>query len=363
MPSATSQSVRPLLEIPFEDLIEGLGGPGRAASVMRALREGQDPSKSGLVGKRTQRALQNYCHFSPPPVDHVEEAEDGTLKVVLRLADQARIETVLIPTAERTTVCISSQVGCARQCQFCMTAEMGMMRQLSTAEILMQVWWARHIAVQRNYPTLRNIVFMGMGEPLDNWTAVEPAIAFLTDQRMHGFGARHVTLSTVGPTVEKIRLLDKVPCKLAWSLHQTSSDKRRQLIPTQRQELPELIKAFKDVVDLRNDSLFLEYTLIAGLNDSLEEAEALAALACSFGPDTRVNLIPVNPGRTDMRAPSDESSKAFAQCLRERGVLTMLRLARGQDQSAACGQLIQRLKKKRAGETPARFVILDQEDT
>ena len=160
---------------------------------MKALRDGRNPFEDGRVGRRTKDALATTCCFEPLALEHLEEADDGTLKAVLLLQDNARIETVLIPTAERTTVCVSSQVGCSRQCQFCMTAEMGLMRQLSITEIIMQVWWARRIVREYGYPELRNIVFMGMGEPLDNWTAVETAIKFLCDQQMHGFGARHVT--------------------------------------------------------------------------------------------------------------------------------------------------------------------------
>ena len=349
-----------LLGLSFDELVTSLGGSGRAALVMRALREGKNPFEDQRVGQRTKRELQKSCNFDPLPLEHLEEASDATLKAVLTLHDQARIETVLIPTADRTTVCISSQVGCSRQCQFCMTAEMGLMRQLSVTEIIMQVWWAKRIVYERDYPPLRNIVFMGMGEPLDNWSAVEPAITFLTDQRMHGFGARHVTLSTVGPSVEKIERLRDVPCKLAWSIHETDDAKRRALIPTQRQSLDHLIEAFEAVLKQRNDGLFLEYTLIEGRNDSLDDAQQLAALAQRLGPETRVNLLPVNPGRTEMRPPSHQTCQSFAKVLRDNGVITMLRLARGQDQTAACGQLIQRLKKKRADESSARFIILDE---
>ena len=348
-----------LLELGFEALVEHIGGPGRAAAIMRALRRGEDPRESSELGKRTLRVFNECCVFEPPPLEHIEEADDGTLKAVLRFDDQARIETVLIPTTDRTTLCVSSQVGCSRQCQFCMTAEMGMMRQLSVTEILMQVWWAQRIVRERNYPNLRNVVFMGMGEPLDNWPSVEPAIRALTDQRMQGFGARHVTLSTVGPSAEKIKKLKGLPCKLAWSIHATHDEQRRGLIPTQRQDLSELIEAFETVVASRKDSLFLEYTLIRDLNDSEEDAEDLASLALRFGSETRVNLLPVNPGRAEMFPPEDEQCLRFAEILKSHGVLTMLRLARGQDQTAACGQLIQRLKKKRADGQSARFTILE----
>lgn len=354
-----STGQNPLLELSFDALVEQIEGPGRAAAIMRALRRGEDPRRSPEIGKRTLHAFNHRCSFDPPPLDHVEIAEDGTLKMVLRFDDQARVETVLIPTDDRTTLCVSSQVGCSRQCQFCMTAEMGMMRQLSTTEILMQVWWAQRIVRERNYPNLRNVVFMGMGEPLDNWSAVEPAIRALTDQRMHGFGARHVTLSTVGPSAEKIRKLEGIPCKLAWSIHATGDAQRRALIPTQREDLGVLINAFETVVASRKDSLFLEYTLIGGLNDADEDAEGLASLATRFGPETRVNLLPVNPGRKEMFPPEDEQCLRFAEILKSHGVLTMLRLARGQDQTAACGQLIQRLKKKRADDQSARFIILE----
>lgn len=356
MTSPTSK----LLETPFDELINGLGGPGRAAGIMRALRSGHTPEEFPDVGRRTLKEYHAKYHFTPPELIAVQEAADRTLKMVFQLDDAARVETVVIPSAQRTTVCVSSQVGCARGCQFCMTAEMGLMRHLSTSEILIQVWWARRIVRERHYPTLRNVVFMGMGEPLDNWSAVKPAIDYLIDQRMHGFGARHVTLSTVGPSPEKIRRLESVSCRLAWSLHATETMTRRRLIPTQRHQLDELFNAFESITQARGDSLFIEYTLVAGVNDTTAMAYDLVKLADRLGAGTRINLLPVNPGREGMNPPNDETCEAFAQILRDHGYRTMLRLTRGQDQSAACGQLVQRLEKKRVGNaSPTRFITID----
>ena len=351
--------MRELLEVPFDELVEGLGGSGRAAGIMRALRSGHTLEEFPDVGRRTLKEYNTRYQFTRPELITVQEAEDQTLKMVFQLDDAARVETVIIPSAKRTTVCVSSQVGCARGCQFCMTAEMGLMRQLSTSEILSQVWWARRLVRERNYPVLRNVVFMGMGEPLDNWNAVKPAIDHLTDQRMHGFGARYVTLSTVGPSPEKIRRLETVSCRLAWSLHATETTTRRQLIPTQRYHLDELFSAFETITQSRGDSLFIEYTLVAGINDTMTMAHELAALAKRLGCDTRINLLPVNPGRQGMNPPDDGTCEAFAHVLREHGFRTMLRLTRGEDQTAACGQLVQRLKKKRASDaSPTRFLTI-----
>ena len=334
---------RALLSADYDGLVAGLGGPGRAAAVMRALRSGLEPDEaSGLVGSRTRRALEGRFRFSPPRIAELHEATDGALKLVLTLADGLSVETVLIPTRGRTTLCVSSQVGCLRGCRFCLTAQMGLTRQLSRAEILAQLWWGRRLVRERGLQPLRNVVFMGMGEPLDNWDEVRPALEQMTDTRLHGVGKKHVTLSTVAPTAAKVRAIGRAPARLAWSLHASDAATRGALVPTQQDSPAALRSAWLELLEARREALFVEVTLIAGRNDSDAQAAELAAFLEPFGDRTRVNLLPVNPGRAEVTAPAVERCEAFAGALRAAGLFTALRKPRGQGSGAACGQLVQR---------------------
>jgi 23S rRNA (adenine2503-C2)-methyltransferase len=262
-----------------------------------------------------------------------QTSSDGTEKFLWQLADGERIESVLIPEGRRRTLCISSQVGCALGCVFCATGRMGFRRQLSAAEIAGQ---AREMLLRDPARAPTNVVFMGMGEPLLNWEAVDTALTILNDAEGLGIGARHLTVSTVG-ILPKLALLAKRPeqFRLAVSLHAPTSSQRLALMPIEkRYRLPDLLAALRQF----RRRITLEYVLIAGANDAVADADKLAGLAKPLG--ALVNLLPLHPGGAPDLPPSPRAAmQAFARRLRALGVTAVLRRSRGLDISAACGQL------------------------
>ncbi|MDP3911241.1 MAG: 23S rRNA (adenine(2503)-C(2))-methyltransferase RlmN, partial [Gemmatimonadales bacterium] len=260
-------------------------------------------------------------------------SSDGTQKFLWGLADDEAIESVLIPEGRRRTLCISSQAGCALGCVFCATGRMGFRRNLTPAEIAGQV---RELVLRDPALKPTNIVFMGMGEPLLNWDAVDVALTILNQPDGLGIGARHITVSTVGilPALERFGRRPE-QFRLAVSLHAPSPELRRPLMPIEKKyALPDLIAAVKQF----RRRVTLEYVLIAGRNDSLEAADQLARLARPLG--ALVNLLPLHPGGAPDLGPSSRAQMlAFERRLKERGVEAVLRRSRGLDISAACGQL------------------------
>lgn len=320
------------------ELAEALEGPGRAQQVYAALRRGEDPFLALEVGLR--RRLAQVSRPSPIALETLRRSTDGTSKLRLRLEDGARIETVLIPERTRTTVCISTQVGCGRGCMFCLTSTMGMMRNLEAEEIVHQVVEARRRAPALGLPEVRNVVLMGMGEPLDNHRAVARALGLLTDNEALGVGARHVTVSTVGPSPAAIARTSGWPGQLAWSLHAARPEVRRRLIPTARHSPEALRDAFQARLSgRRRPTLFVEIALIDGVNDQEVDAAAAAALFEGSDLEVRFNLLPMNPGNTRglFTSPRAEAMKEFLQ---SRGYFCSIRRARGGDELAACGQLV-----------------------
>ena len=260
-------------------------------------------------------------------------SRDGTEKFLWHLADGEAIESVLIPEGKRRTLCISSQAGCALGCVFCATGRMGWQRNLTAAEIAGQV---REVVLQNegNRPT--NVVFMGMGEPLLNWEAVDTALTILNHPDGCGVGARHITLSTVGILPHLARFASRPEqFRLAVSLHAPTSAARHALMPIEKKySLPELLRALQQF----RRRVTLEYVLIGGKNDSLEAADALARIARPLG--AHVNLLPLHPGGAPDLTPSPHAQMlAFERRLRAHGVEAVLRRSRGLDISAACGQL------------------------
>ena len=266
---------------------------------------------------------------------------DGTEKFLWKLSDGEAIESVLIPEGKRRTLCISSQVGCALGCVFCATGRMGFRRNLSASEIAGQV---REITLRDPDHKPTNVVFMGMGEPLLNWPAVSTALTILNDPRGMGVGARHITVSSVGilPALEQ---LAKRPeqFRLAVSLHAPTSERRLELMPIEKKyRLPDLMKALEQF----RRRITLEYVLIEGKNDSLDDAERLARLAVPLG--ALVNLLPLHPGGAPGLTPSSRSRMMeFERRLKARGVTAVLRRSRGLDISAACGQLRVEVESRR----------------
>jgi 23S rRNA (adenine2503-C2)-methyltransferase len=283
-------------------------------------------------------ALSERFAVSAPTAVRTSVSVDGTAKHLWRLADGELIESVLIPTPSRLTLCISSQAGCAMACTFCATGWLGFQRQLGAGEIVAQYRGARRWAAENGYGEITNIVFMGMGEPLMNRKAVFPALALLN--RGYGVGARRITVSTVG-VVPGIREMAAMPelFRLAVSLHAPNHELREQLIPLEKKHaLPELLESLRDFDAAGGKRITFEYVMIDGVNDSPALADELGALVGEF--KAFVNLIPFNPiPGSDWRATPEAGLKAFADRLERRGIPVAVREARGQDIAAACGQL------------------------
>jgi 23S rRNA (adenine2503-C2)-methyltransferase len=262
-----------------------------------------------------------------------QHSSDGTRKYLWRLNDGEFVESVLIPSGQRRTLCISSQAGCALGCVFCATGRMGFRRNLSPFEIAGQV---RELILRDPADKPTNIVFMGMGEPLLNWPAVDVALTILNSPDGFGIGARHITVSTVGilPGMKQLAARPE-QFRLAISLHSPSPSRRLPLMPIEKKyPLKEVLKA----ATAFEKRITFEYVLIEGRNDSDRDADELAALARRMG--ALVNLLPLHPGGAPELTPTAPARiRAFADRLRARGVEAVVRRSRGLDISAACGQL------------------------
>lgn len=267
----------------------------------------------------------------------VMQREDGAcLKLVLALEDGLEVETVVIPMQAGDTVCVSSQVGCAMGCAFCETGRMGLLRSLTPAEIVSQVWMVRH----RLGRTPRNIVFMGMGEPFDNFDSVHQAIRILTDPQGQGFGPRHITISTVGRVDGIRRMLNEMDpaLHLALSLNAPSDQTRDRIMPMNKQfNMAALKEVLQEMTD-RGRSVLVEYVLLAEVTDQVDHADQVADFL--HGLNVRVNCIPYNPQtRARFATPDEATIESFMQRLRARGVPALLRHHKGRSAMAACGQL------------------------
>lgn len=278
---------------------------------------------------------------SPELVDEVHSEDGQTRKFLLKLQDGQVIETVLMGYRNRHTVCVSSQAGCAMGCVFCATGQMGFSRHLRCGEIVAQVLHARKV-LHRYAPEarLRNLVMMGMGEPLHNIDAVLKALDIISDERGMGIGPSKITISTVGvvPGIERLTN-ERLPYGLAVSLHGSCEEERAALVPiSKRWPLDRLIKACRDYTQQTGKRIFFEWTLISGQNDSPDTARRLAALL--DGIEAHVNLIPLNPtqGYTGSSSPTD-AGREFQAILRELGIPCTFRQYRGIDVAAGCGML------------------------
>ena len=277
-----------------------------------------------------------------------ERSIDGTEKLVLETDDAARIEAVIIPEEDRRTLCVSSQVGCSLDCSFCATGRMGLGRNLRADEMVDQVLQARRVLAPRG-ETITHLVFMGMGEPLLNLRNVVQAIRILTDPQAGSLGARRITVSTAGVVPKIAELGESVPVRLAVSLHATTDEVRDQLIPLNRRfPLAELLDACRKYPLARRDRISFEYTLIEGVNDTLEDARRLVGLL--HGLRAKVNLIPLNEHPATLyRRPSAERIEAFTEALAGSGMTATVRRSRGGDIFAACGQLGALAPERRKG--------------
>ena len=321
----------------------------RAAQLVRRLWVA--PIASWQDATELPKALRDQLDASYPlprlTAEVVQQSQDGTRKFLWALADGEKIESVLIPSSTRRTLCISSQAGCALGCVFCATGRMGFRRNLAPWEIVAQV---REIVLLNPDDKPTNIVFMGMGEPLLNWNAVDAALTILNSPDGFGIGARHITVSTVG-IVPGMLALAKRPeqFRLAISLHSPHPADRLALMPIEKKyslkEVIETAKAF-------HRRITFEYVLIAGKNDREKDIVALGSLARKLG--AHVNLLPLHPGGNADLAPTDAARiREFRDELIARGIETVVRRSRGLDIDAACGQLRVNVERKRRADADA----------
>ena len=327
----------------LEAYISGLGKERfRAKQIFKWLYQMDATCFSEMtnVSKEFRGVLEGIATITNLLPEVVEASLDGTRKYLFRLSDGAAVESVLIPDEGRNTLCISSQVGCAMGCAFCLTGSFGLSRNLTTAEIVNQV-----CAVKRDQP-VRNIVFMGMGEPLANLSAVIAAVKILTDPDGFQFSTRKVTVSTCGLVPEMAELGQRATVNLAVSLNATTDEVRSLIMPVNRRyPLTELLAACQAFPLPSRRWITMEYVLIRDLNDSLLDAKRLVRLISNI--PSKVNLIPFNEHEgCAFQSPSQDSIDRFHKYLLEKNVTVITRSSRGSDISAACGQLKGRLDRQ-----------------
>ena len=326
----------------LEEWVKTLGLPAfRARQIFAWLyRPGiADFSQMTDISKEVRALLAEKAVIGRLSPEKEERSEDGSVKYGFRLADRTLIESVLIPEGERLTLCVSSQVGCAMACGFCLTGTMGFVRNLSPGEIVGQVQAVSEIVKAAGKNRINNLVFMGMGEPLANFDNLVTALGILMEQSGLDFSSRRITVSTCG-VIPKIRALgEAVAVNLAISLHAADDETRSQLMPVNRTwPVDELLAACRDYPLPNRRKIMIEYIMIRDLNDSLRHARLL--IKKLHGLRCKVNLLPYNKNSTfPYESPPKERVELFQKTLRDAGITALLRESRGADISAACGQL------------------------
>ncbi len=337
----------------LETLLEGLGQPPfRARQVREAVFRRGASAFDGMTDlpREVREALARDLRVLSSAVETVRRSKDGTAKLLVLLEDGNRVEAVIIPEGRRTTLCISTEVGCPVRCVFCASGLEGLLRPLEAHEIVEQVLHARRLLAADGAGPITNLVLMGMGEPLLNYEATAAALRALRDPAGIGLGARRITLSTVGIVEGMERLAaEGHPINLAVSLHAPDDATRTRIVPLNaRYGVARVAEASRRYARATGRDVTFEYVLLSGLNDSDAQAGMLADLAA--GAHVNVNLIPFNRVEgLPYAPPPPERTEAFAAILEERGVVVHLRRRRGDDIDAACGQL--RLKHE-AGTAP-----------
>lgn len=329
--------------------VESLGQPAfRGRQILAWLyRPGiTDFSQMTDLAKEFRTVLANHAVISRFADPVVEISQDGSVKFGFQLSDGNIIESVLIPEEDRETLCVSSQVGCAMGCSFCLTGRMGFSRNLEPAEIVNQVCAVRDWLALQGRGKLTNLVFMGMGEPLANLPNLLTAISILTEQRGLDFASRRITVSTCGLVPQMLEFGRKSDVNLAISLHATDDATRSRLMPINKKyPLSELLEACRAFNMKKRQRIMFEYTLLEGINDADENAKKLVKLLRTI--PCKINLLAMNPTRdTEYRSPSMERILRFQEILRNGGYTVFIRQSRGEDISAACGQLAGKIRKK-----------------
>ncbi len=351
--AAVTTAPRSLLDLTFAELEQEFVASGlrpfHARPLWRALHR---ELKNELTGDPDflpplQRWLaahvgegRRFVIESPSETADIASADGLTRKFLLRLADGQTIETVVMGFTGRHTACVSTQAGCAMGCVFCATGQMGFVRHLRPSEIVAQVRHAQRALRAAGHAGLRNLVLMGMGEPLHNYDAVMTALEIISDRGGLNIGPSRISISTVGVVPGILRMAaERRPYLLAVSLHGATEEERSALVPASRRwPLAELMDACRTYVAQTGQHIFFEWTLIAGTNDSPAQAERLAKLLA--GLDSHVNLIPLNPtGGFAGTAADSDAAKVFQKVLQASGIPSTIRQRRGIDVAAGCGQL------------------------
>ena len=300
------------------------------------------------LAKTLREKLKVHAHVAALPILSQQISKDGTVKWLFDVGSGDAIETVFIPESDRGTLCISSQAGCAVGCRFCSTGHQGFSRNLTTAEIISQIWFAEHFLRQHlNQPerVISNVVMMGMGEPLQNYNALIPSLRAMLDDHGYGLSRRRVTVSTSGVVPMMKRLSQDCPVALAVSLHAPTDDLRDNLVPLNRKyPLDELLgKCTAYLSKAPRDFITFEYCMLKGVNDQISHAQELVQLIrkhAQLGLRCKFNLIPFNPFKESGLLRSDDNVvEQFASVLIQAGFVTTVRKTRGDDIDAACGQL------------------------
>ncbi|KAB7628400.1 23S rRNA (adenine(2503)-C(2))-methyltransferase RlmN [Alkalilimnicola sp. S0819] len=324
--------------------------PFRASQLLKWIHQRgvTDFAQMTDLSKALRTKLEATAEVRIPEPVFDQRSADGTRKWLLRMDGSNAIETVYIPETGRGTLCVSSQVGCALECTFCSTAQQGFNRNLTSAEILGQLWFAvRELQASGLERPITNVVFMGMGEPLSNFAPVLMASRAMVDDDAYGLSKRRVTLSTSGLVPQLYRMAEISDIALAVSLHAPNDALRDELVPINRKHpIKDLLAACKHYIqDKPHRSITWEYVMLDGVNDHDEHARQLAVLL--KGIPSKVNLIPFNPfPGTDYRCSSPERIRSFATILLKAGLTTTTRKTRGQDIDGACGQLVGRVEDR-----------------
>ena len=318
--------------------------PFRAVQVLKWIHQQRVTDFGAMtnLSKDLRSRLEADAGIELPEIARTQTSLDGTIKWLVRVSADNCIETVFFPDAPRGTLCVSSQVGCALNCTFCATARQGFNRNLTSAEIIAQLWLARSLLEDsgERARVITNIVLMGMGEPLLNFENVVDALELMLDDNAHGFARRRVTLSTAGVVPKIDELKRRCPVSLAVSLHAPNDALRDRLVPLNRHyPIRDLLAACRRYVeDDPREKVTFEYVLLEGVNDSLAHARELAGLLADV--PAKVNLIPFNAfPASGYRRSSESAIDAFRDVLLARDVMTITRRTRGGDIDAACGQL------------------------
>ena len=318
--------------------------PFRAKQVLRWIHHfgAQRFDQMTDLAKSLRTQLDDNCALPLPDILFDKTSTDGTRKWLIDVGQNNAVEAVYIPEASRGTLCVSSQAGCAVNCRFCSTGHQGFNRNLTTAEIISQLWWANHAlgANGQDKKLITNVVMMGMGEPLLNYGQLLPALRLMLDDNAYGLSRRRVTVSTSGVVPMMDRLKDDCPVALAVSLHAPTDDLRDELVPLNKKyPLHELMAACQRYLTRApRDFITFEYVMLNGVNDSIKQAHELVKLVqdvpCKF------NLIPFNPfPASGLTVSSPQQVRAFGEVLLNAGIVTTIRKTRGDDIDAACGQL------------------------